>query len=814
MRSPDLQNRLQETLGDAYRLERELGGGGMSRVFLATETALERRIVFKVLPPELAAEVSTERFKREIQLAAQLNHPHIVPLLSARSSGGLLYYTMPYVEGESLRSLIAREKPLSLDLAVQLAREVADALDYAHSRQIVHRDIKPENILLSGGHAVVTDFGIARAVSRATDSGALTSATIALGTAAYMSPEQASAEREIDGRSDIYSLACVLFEMLAGELPFTGPTQQAVIARRFVETAPRVQRYRENIPAWVDEVVARGLARTPADRFQTAREFAQALSPSAVSGGSATYSTPTVASPPDSSALRAPRLQRRVLIPAGIAALLLVGYAAFQLSNAGADRVGAARSGAAASAAGPATIAVLPFANLSAGEENEFFADGMTEELINSLSGIEGLRVAARSSVFALKGRKLDVRTVGDTLGVDAVLEGSVRRAGKNLRVTAQLVNTDDGYQMWADDFDRELSDVFKVQDEIAGAIVNALRVKLVRTATRTTAADSRSSNPEAYDLYLKGRFFLNSQGTPGLPLALQHFEKAVQLDPSFARAYAGVAYARSRAGMLGKGDPAVEMPKAKAAALKALALDSSLAEAHGSLAHILFVWEWDHVQAERAFRKAIAVDPDNATTHWIFGILLLDRGRFKEAEKEFRTARELEPLLPHTSSLLGRFFVSTRQPDSAIKYLREAIELGPSLDLAFQQLGHAYLQKRMSREAIDAFRKAASLSGPRDSAHLAYAYAVTGNRAAAERTLSQVLAGSSRYLSPVDMAIANAGLGRKDEAFRWLERGLKDRAPFMDNIRVIAGLESLRSDPRFAPLVNRMGPRGNRPGS
>src|SRR5688500_10552917 len=723
MSSPDLQSRLQETLGDAYRLERELGGGGMSRVFLATDAALERRIVFKVLPPDVAAEVSTERFKREIQLAAQLNHPHIVPLLSAASSDdGLLYYTMPYVEGESLRSLIDRQRRLPLEMAVQLAREVADALDYAHSRAIVHRDIKPENILLSGGHAVVTDFGIARAVSRATDSPALTSAYIAVGTAAYMSPEQASAEREIDGRSDIYSLACVLFEMLAGQPPFTGTTQQALIAKRFIEAAPSVRQSRENVPAWLDEAVARGLATAPADRFQTAREFSQALALSSVSSGSAMYSSPSAAPAPPLSALRPPPLRRRVFIPIALAAVLAVGYAAFQLTDGGASRAEGRSGNAAASSTGPATIAVLPFANLSAGEENEFFADGMTEELINSLSGIEGLRVAARSSVFALKGSKLDVRTVGDTLGVDAVLEGSVRRSGTKLRVTAQLVNTDDGYQMWADDFDREMSDVFKVQDEIARAIVSALRVRLIRTGGQTAGAGSRSSNPEAYDFYLKGRFFLNSQGTQGLPRALEHFERAVRLDPSFARAHAGISDSHSRRGQLGIGNPQVEMPKAKAAALKALALDSSLAEAHGSLAHILFVWEWDHVQAEREFRKAIALDPDNATSHLIFGILLLDRERFKEAEKEFRLARELEPLLPHTSSLLGRFFVSTKQPDSSIKYLREAIDLGPNLDLAYQQLGHAYLQNVMSREALDAFRKASSLSGPRDSAHLAYA--------------------------------------------------------------------------------------------
>ena len=310
--------------------------------------------------------------------------------------------------------------------------------------------------------------------------------------------------------------------------------------------------------------------------------------------------------------------------------------------------------------------------------------------------------------------------------------------------------------------------------------------------------------------MYLKGHHFLYSQGTSGNQKALELFESALERDPGFARAYAGVSSARTRIGMLGAGDPRIELPKAKAAALKALELDSTVAEAHASLAHILFVWEWDHEAADRAFRKAIALDPDDANTRWVYGISLLDEARFDEAEREFRLARDLEPLMPHANSLLGRYFVARRQPDSAIKYLREAIELGQRVDLGYQQLGHAYLQKRMYAEAIDTFREAAALSGAHDSAHLVYAYAVSGNRAEAEKTLRQILSASPvRYLSPMDMAIAYAGLGRKDEAFQWLDRGVNEHAPFMDNIRVMPGLESLRSDARFADLISRMRPRG-----
>ncbi len=798
MSSPDLLGRLQQVLGDAYRLESELGGGGMSRVFVATETALGRRIVLKVLPPELAAEVSTERFKREIQVAAQLSHPHIVPLLSSAAGDGLIYYTMPYVEGETLRSMIARERQLPIETAIRLAREIADALDYAHGRDIVHRDIKPENILMSGGHAVVTDFGIARAVSRASGAPTLTSAALVVGTPAYMSPEQASAEREIDGRSDLYSLACVLFEMLAGEPPFTGPTQQSVISKRFLEPAPSVTKLRESVPAWLDEAIARGLATTPADRFQTARAMAQALSSPAASGMSPTTSAS------NESMVRTRSVTKLILAGAGLIAVLAAGYAALQMGSNVSDRDAA--TGSAAAAAGPRTIAVMPFANLSSDRENEFFADGMTEEITNLLSGIDGLRVAARSSAFALKGSQLDARKVGDTLGVDAVLEGSVRRSGTKLRVTAQLVNTADGYQMWADDFDRELSDVFGVQNEIATAIVNALRVQFVRPAQRADVALRPTSVTDAYDLYLRGRSVLNNQGTPSIPRALEYFEQAVALDPRFARAYVGIADAHARTGVLGRGDPTVEMPRAKAATVQALALDSSLAEAHSALAHILFVWEWKYPEAERAFRRSLELDPDEASTRSLYGIFLLGQRRFAESEREFRMAHELEPLLPHTSSLLGRFFVSTGQPDSAIKYLKEATSLGPNLDLAFQQLGHAYLKKGMKTEALEMFHKAAALTGPRDSAHLAYAYAMTGERGKAETTMRNIAAAPSRrYLSPVDMAIGYAGLGNRDEAFRWLERGLQERAPFMDGVRAMTGLESLRSDPRFENLLERM---------
>src|SRR5436189_2910499 len=420
-----LLDRLQEALAGRYTIERELGRGGMATVYLAEDVKHGRPVALKVLSPQLAASLGTERFLGEIQIAARLTHPHILPLHDSGEADGLPYYVMPYVEGESLRGRLIHERQLPIEDALRIAREVADALEYAHHRDIVHRDIKPENILFQTGHAVVSDFGIARAINVAGTS-RMTGTGIAVGTPGYMSPEQAGGVDELDGRSDVYSLGCVLFEMLAGGPPFTGWSAHAILARQVLEPLPRLRTFRDTVPEWLELVVARALANAPGDRFAGVAEFIAALS------------SPTPATRADAAPARAHTTP-----------------------------------------APEHSIAVLPFVNLSADPENGYFCDGMTEEILNALSAVPSLRVASRTSSFVFKDATQDVQTIGEKLRVRTVLEGSVRRADVKLRVTAQLINVADGFHLWSHTYEREMKDVFAVQDEIARAIVNALKVKL-----------------------------------------------------------------------------------------------------------------------------------------------------------------------------------------------------------------------------------------------------------------------------------------------------------------------------------------------
>ncbi len=482
----DLLPRLQPALAGHYLIERELGRGGMATVFLAHDIKHDRLVALKVLHPELAASLGPERFLREIKVAARLNHPHILPLHDSGQAGDLLYYVMPYVEDESLRHRLNREKQLPVEDALQIARNVAAALDYAHRHQVVHRDIKPENVMLHEGEALVTDFGIAKAISVAGGE-SLTQTGMAVGTPAYMSPEQAAGEAEPDGRSDIYSLGCMLYEMLAGAPPFTGPTAQAVITKRFTEPVPSLRAARSSVPEAIEQAVTKALARVPADRFATAAQLAQAL---------VVHSETT---------------------PPGITPV----------------------SQATASAA--KSIAVLPFADMSPQRDQEYFCEGMAEEIINALTKIQALRVASRSSAFAFKGQNQDIRRVGEQLGVATVLEGSVRKAGNKLRITAELINVAGGYHVWSERYDRDMEDVFAIQDEIAQNIVRALRVMLSEDEKRAIEKVP-TADVKAYDYYLRGRQFFHQWRKKGVEHARRMFERAIEIDPNYALAYAGIA--------------------------------------------------------------------------------------------------------------------------------------------------------------------------------------------------------------------------------------------------------------------------------
>ena len=609
---------LVSALADRYRVERELGRGGMATVYLAHDIRHDRPVAIKVLRPELAAAIGSDRFLHEIRTTAGLRHPHILPLYDSGSAAAVLFYVMPFVEGESLRQRLDREGRLPLADALQFAREVADALDYAHGRGVVHRDIKPGNILVDRGHAFVADFGIARAVDMA-GGDRLTLTGLSPGTPAYMSPEQAAGEPDLDGRSDLFSLGCVLFEMLAGQPPFTGASARAVIMKRVLEEAPDISRARD-VPAAVRDAVARLLEREPAARFATGAEVARALLDPDVPSGHGS---------PDRS------------VPQG---------------------------------AGP-SIAVLPFSDMSPQRDHEWFCDGIAEEVIDALTRLPGVRVATRTSAFRFRDPARDLARIGDALGVTTLLEGSVRTAGERMRVTAHLVNARDGYQLWSERFDREMADVFDVQDEIAASVVAALEPRLIGSQT---AAQARrpSQDLEAYHLFLKGRHFRYTR--LDLRSATQCFEQAVARDPSYAVARVALAESLVVMSIYGIIPPSAMESRAREQLQKARELDGESGESAGVDGLLALVYDWDSDVSLAAFERALALDPTHVPSRAWYTWTLLALGRADDALAEARRIVSLDPQSPYANAMAGLTVLMAGQVGEAVALTRTAVELEP----------------------------------------------------------------------------------------------------------------------------------------
>ncbi|MGH7535126.1 MAG: protein kinase domain-containing protein, partial [Gemmatimonadales bacterium] len=583
----ELLARLQDALGDAYRLERELGGGGMSRVFLAEERALGRKVVVKVLPPELGAGLNIDRFRREIQLAANLQHPHIVPLLAAGQADGLLYYTMPLVEGESLRARLVREHELPVGEAIRLLRDVVDALTCAHEHGVVHRDIKPDNVLVSRHHGLVTDFGVAKALSESTGRSALTSVGVALGTPAYMAPEQASADPNADHRVDIYAVGALAYEMLTGRPPFTGNSPQAILAAQVTQAPAPITESRATVPPALAGLVMRCLEKKPADRWQTAEELLHQFEAMATpSGGTQPVLTPVGAQPSATvaSGASSPGRPKRwwlrpALIAAGAVILVLGGV---YLGGA------KGRAPAAVAETDAKMLAVLPFKNLGASED-QYFADGLTEEITSRLATVQGLGVISRTSADQYRNTPKALREIGRELGAGYVLEGSVRwekRTGapSRVRVTPQLIRVSDDRHLWADRYDAELADIFTVQGNIAEKVMAALNVALGDSG-RAAMADRPTAVPEAYDFYLRGLEYENLRDRgEEQQLALQFFQKAALLDPRFALALARISKIHTFNYWSYRDRTDTRLALAKATADSALRLSPDLPEGHVAL--------------------------------------------------------------------------------------------------------------------------------------------------------------------------------------------------------------------------------------
>jgi serine/threonine-protein kinase len=647
--------RLAAALADRYRLERELGQGGMAIVFLAEDRKHHRQVAVKVLRAELAGMLGPDRFLREIETAARLHHPHILPLYDSGEVDGFLYYVMPLAEGESLRDRLRREKQLPLEDALRIAREVADALSYAHAHGVVHRDIKPENILLESGHAIVADFGIARAVSAA-GSDRLTETGISLGTPTYMSPEQAAGSDDLDGRSDLYSLGCVLYEMLAGDPPFTGPTAAGVIQQHITVEPRSITQLRPAVPAGVAEAISRALAKTPADRFNPVGQFAEAL------GVAKERPAPAA---PSRGFFNRTALQWAGL--GGVAVILAVAVWALARGKTGPPP---------AAVSDTPRIVVLPFTNLGS-PEDEYFADGVTEEVTSRIGAAPGLGVIARTSAATYRKSGKSVRQIGQELDVDYVLEGTVRwqRASDGpgrVRVTPQLIRVADETHLWADQYDAVLTDIFAVQSEIAEEVASALGLRLLTGGS--TRVPTRSA--EAYDYFLRGQDYASRglEVEDNLRTALGLFDRAVALDSAFALAHARRAFIHATLYWFRYDHTPARLEQVKQSADLALRLSPDLAEGHEALGYYYYWGHFDYDRALEQFRIAQRAQPNSANLAIAIGAAERRRGNFEAGLREFERSVRLDPRSPvtgldlaYTYGLLDRFAESERAWDRVI---------------------------------------------------------------------------------------------------------------------------------------------------
>jgi serine/threonine protein kinase/Tfp pilus assembly protein PilF len=726
--------RLKAALTDRYRIDRELGRGAMATVYLAEDVRHHRQVALKVLRPDLSSVLGADRFQREVAIAATLNHPHIIPLYDSGDADGSLYYVMPYVKGESLRVKLDRDKQLSIDESLAVTRDVAAALDYAHGRDVIHRDVKPENILLHEGEAMVADFGIALVSSATADR--LTQTGFVMGTLDYMSPEQAMNERTLDARSDVYSLGCVLYEMLAGTPPYDGPNARARLAKRMLEPVPAVRRIRPEVSAAVDHALTKALATDPVDRFATASAFADALT------------APAPATTP--------------------------------------------------------AVAVLPFLNLSADPENEYFADGITEDVIAQLSKIRALNVIARTSVMRFKTRDQSSKEIGLILGATTLLDGSVRRAGDRVRIVAKLIDARSDRHLWTDTYDRKLTDIFAIQTDVALQIAAALKTEL-SVDERARIRKEPTQDVQAYQLYLQGRWWFAKYSGPGMQKAIAYFERAIAMDPGYALAYANMAVAYIELAETGALPPKTARDHAKDAAEHALRLDPTLGEAHSTLAY-LHAWNFDWAAAEREFARALELSPNSADTHDLYGRMCSGLGRYDDAIRLERRAQELDPLA-HPLDLFTTFIRAGRY-DEAAQGAERALEFDPALSRAHATLGWAHIKRGMVDLGLVELELAAagSVDDSQWIAQLGQAYGLAGRTDEARQILRQLEdRAPATYVSPYHLAFVYTGLGDHERALDLLERAVIERAGAFYGIKGSFLFEPLRSHPRFRRLLKTM---------
>jgi serine/threonine-protein kinase len=770
------------TLLGPYEILAPIGSGGMGEVYRARDTRLDRDVAIKVLPERLSQDtVALARFRRESKAVAALSHPNILALFDVGFEQGTTFVVTELLEGDTLKRRL-ENGAIPWNQAVAIGVAVADGLAAAHGKGIIHRDLKPENIsLTSDGRVKILDFGLARVkppVSPDDPSCIPTESEVGtvMGTVGYMSPEQVRAERA-DVPSDIFSFGCVLYEMLAGRRAFARQTSAQTMVAILESEPPELAGPQNQIPADLQRVVTHCLEKNPRQRFQSAQDLAFALK--------AILDFPEVL---PSGRRPGGRVWMAAALAVILAAMLLywLNRPLYVIDS----------------------LAILPFANVGADPNSEYLSDGITENLINSLSQSPGLRVTARSLAFRYKGPQVDPQKAGRDLRVRAVLTGRVKERDGTLNIQAELMNVSDGAQLWGGQYNQRLSDILALQEEMAREISGKLRLKPTAEQQKRLAKRPTEST-EAYQLYLKGRYYWNRRTEQTLKRAVEYFQQAIDKDPGYALAYAGLADCYAVYNSYQVELPRESGPKAKAAAMRALDIDNTLAEAHASLGMTRMSYEWDWAGAEHEFQRAIELDPDYATArHW-YAICLAATGRNDQAIGLLKRAQGLDPLSLIIQADLGLVMHFAGRDDEAIEQVRKALEMEPNFAAGHRPLGMAYEQKAMYSEAIAEFQKALEVSrgNPFALGSLGHAHAVSGNREKARQTLSDLLALSKRrYVSPFDIAVVYTGLGDKDRALEWLEKALDDRSLEMIFLKVDPRFDSLHADPRFAMSLRRIG--------
>ncbi|MFQ5652758.1 MAG: protein kinase [bacterium] len=733
-----------------YKILEKLGGGGMGVVYKAKDTKLKRTVALKFLPPDLTRDdEAKERFMLEAQAASALDHPNICTIHEIdETKDGQLFIAMACYQGETLKQRLESvgangRSPLPVAEAIEIVIQIAHGLAKAHEQGIVHRDIKPANIMVTtDGIVKILDFGLAK-LTGATQ---LTKTGTTLGTVAYMSPEQAQGVT-VDHRTDIWSLGVVLYEMVSGELPFRGEYEAAVIYS-ILNEAPEQE---TAIPANLQQIVAKALAKEPEERYQQMDELLADLN----------------------------SLKKEL-------------------------ESEATKETAAEEKAAP-SIAVLPFVDMSPEKDQEYFCDGMAEDLIDTFTKLEGLQVVSRTSAFQFKGKELSIQKIGAELKVNHVLEGSVRKAANRLRITAQLINVADGYHLWSEKYDRELEDVFAIQDDIASTIVNTLKVKLVGEP-EVPLIKRYTENLEAYQLYLKGRYFWNKRHQGELQQAMAFFNQTIEKEPTHALAYTGLADSFFIIGHYCYLPPKEAFLKAKAFAQKALEIDDALAEAHTSMAVAKWAYDWDWSAGEQEFRRAIELNPGYATTYWWYAYCLTVLGRTDESFAHIRSAQELDPLSLPINVGVGAINYYARNYDKAVEACLKTLEIEPNFGIAHVILATAYEQQGLFKEARVHLEEAKSVLGPSIAGpSLARSYAVAGQKTKALKVIDAI-SGATQYVSPYFTATAYTALGDNDQAFDWLQKAFEEKDSQLLFLKVDPKSDNLRSDPRFTELIKKVG--------